>query len=294
MRLLNYVTDGAVRLGVSTPTGVLDGSAVCACAGLPQLDTTDALLASGQLDRFRDAVPAARQGATVERRLPPESGLRLAPCVLAPEKIVCLGFNYRRHAVETGTPIPEYPVLFNKFNNALSAHGGSVKLPTGVASMFDYEAELVIVMGSAVSDVDESEALDHVAGYCVGNDLSARDLQRRTSQFLLGKTCDDFAPIGPWLVTADAVPEPDALEISCDVNGDRRQSSNTSDMIFKTAFTVSYISRYMSLRPGDLVFMGTPEGVVWGRPEAERRWLKPGDEVATEIQGLGRQLVRLV
>ena len=294
MRLLNYHTDAGVRLGVSMPDGVLDSAAVCTYAGLPACSSTDELLAGGQLARFREAADALGQKSAADRQLLPEAGLGIAPCLLAPEKIICLGFNYRRHAAETNAPIPDYPVLFSKFNNALSAHGGSVVLPTGVAKMFDYEAELVVVIGSTVTDVDESAALDHVAGYCVGNDLSARDLQGRTSQFLLGKTCDGFAPIGPYLVTADAVPDPDGLDIACYVNGERRQSSNTGDMIFKCAFSVSYVSRYMTLKPGDLLFMGTPEGVVWGQPEAERRWLKPGDELVTEIAGLGRQRVRLV
>jgi len=294
MKLLNYLTDAGVRLGINIPHGVLDSAGVCSFAGLPAFMSTDELLASGQLGRFLEAAQAIAQGPAAGRQLVSESGLNFAPCVLAPEKIICLGFNYRRHAAETDTPAPDYPLLFSKFNNSLSAHGSNVMLPTKVARMFDYEAELVIVMGSTAADVDQDEALDYVAGYCIGNDLSARDLQWRTSQFLLGKTSDGFAPIGPYLVTADAVPDPDALDIACYVNGERRQSSNTSDMIFKCAFTVSYVSRHMTLRPGDLLFMGTPEGVVWGHPEAERRWLRPGDELVTEIQGLGRQRVQLV
>jgi 2-keto-4-pentenoate hydratase/2-oxohepta-3-ene-1,7-dioic acid hydratase in catechol pathway len=294
MKLLNYLTDAGVRLGVKMPYGVLDSTVVCGLTDLPAFTSTDELLASGQLARFVKAAQAIEQGPEQREQVLSESDLNFAPCVLAPEKIICLGFNYRRHAAETDTAAPDYPVLFSKFNNSLSAHGSKVELPTKVAKMFDYEAELVVVMGSTATDVGQEEALEYVAGYCVGNDLSARDLQWRTSQFLLGKTSDGFAPIGPYLVTADAVPDPDALDIACYVNGERRQSSNTSDMIFKCAFTVSYVSRYMTLKPGDLLFMGTPEGVVWGRPETERRWLKAGDELVTEIQGLGRQRVRLV
>lgn len=289
MKLLNYIAGGATRLGVKTDAGVIDGAAVCAVAGLPAFATTDALIASKSLDAFRKAVPAAQaKGGLLD-----ESKLVFAPCVSAPEKIVCVGFNYRRHAAETNTPIPEHPVLFGKFNNALAGHRATVTLPMKYASWFDYEAELVIVIGREMRDVAQKDALDHVFGYCTGNDLSARELQRRTSQFLLGKNPDGFAPIGPYLVTADEAGDPDALDIACWVNGEQRQNSNTSDMIFKCAETLSYTSRYMTLKPGDLLFMGTPEGVIWGHPEGKRVWLKPGDRVTTEIQRLGRQEVVL-
>ena len=192
---------------MKTDAGVIDGAAVCAAAGLPAFATTDALIASKSLDAFRKAVPAAQaKGGLLD-----ESKLVFAPCVSAPEKIVCVGFNYRRHAAETNTPIPEHPVLFGKFNNALAGHGATVTLPMKYASWFDYEAELVIVVGREMRDVPEKDALAHVFGYCTGNDFSARELQRRTSQFLLGKNPDGFAPIGPYLVTADEAGDPDSL-----------------------------------------------------------------------------------
>lgn len=289
MKLLNYFAGGALRLGVKTDAGVLEGAAVCAAAGLPVYASTDALIASGKLEAFRNGVSAAQaKGPLLD-----EAGLTFAPCVAAPEKIVCLGFNYRRHAAETNTPVPDHPVLFGKFNNALAGHRATVRLPVKYASWFDYEAELVMVIGREMRDVSEAEALAGVFGYCVGNDLSARELQRRTTQFLLGKNPDGFAPIGPYLVTADEAGDPDKLDIACWVNGEQRQNSNTSDMIFKCAETISYTSRYMTLKPGDLIFMGTPEGVIWGHPEAKRVWLKPGDRVSTEIQRLGRQEIVL-
>jgi 2-keto-4-pentenoate hydratase/2-oxohepta-3-ene-1,7-dioic acid hydratase in catechol pathway len=218
---------------------------------------------------------------------PLEDGASLRACVLAPQKIIMVGLNYRRHAEETKNPVPDVPILFGKFNNALAAHGDVIRLPTKYANAFDYEAELVIVVGRHTADVSEEKALDCVFGYCVGNDLSARDLQRRTSQMLLGKSLDGFAPIGPWLTGSALIDRPDDLKISCSVNGQVRQSSSTSDMIFGCRHLVSYISRYMTLLPGDLIFTGTPEGVAAGYPPGEWPWLEPGDIVSVSIEQLG-------
>jgi 2-keto-4-pentenoate hydratase/2-oxohepta-3-ene-1,7-dioic acid hydratase in catechol pathway len=184
-------------------------------------------------------------------------------------------------------PIPNQPVLFNKYNNALSPHRGAIKLPIEVANKFDYEAELVIVIGKMARNVSESAALSHVAGYCTGNDFSARDLQFDTGgQWMVGKTLDQFAPVGPYLVTADQV-NPDRLKIECRVNGEIRQSSNTNDFIFSTAQIVSYISRHMTLKPGDIIFTGTPEGVILGYPKERQVWLKAGDEISCSVENLG-------
>jgi 2-keto-4-pentenoate hydratase/2-oxohepta-3-ene-1,7-dioic acid hydratase in catechol pathway len=218
---------------------------------------------------------------------PLEDGGSFRACVLAPQKIIMVGLNYRRHAEEAKSPIPDTPMLFGKFNNALAAHGDVIRLPTKYAAAFDYEAELIIVIGRLAADVPEAEALDYVFGYSVGNDLSARDLQRRTSQMLLGKSLDGFAPIGPWLTGSGLVDRPDDLKIICSVNGQIRQSSSTSDMIFSCRQIVSYISRYMTLLPGDIIFTGTPEGVAAGYPEGEWPWLKPGDNVSVSIEQLG-------
>ena len=200
-----------------------------------------------------------------------------APVVTKPEKIICVGLNYADHAKEANMDIPDYPVLFSKFNNALAAHKQVISLPKK-AEKFDYEAELVIVMGKEATKVSKEEALSYVFGYTVGNDFSARDLQFRTGQWLLGKSCDDFAPIGPYIVTSDEI-DPQNLEISCKVNGEIRQSAHTRDMIFDCATIISYLSQYMTLKPGDLIFTGTPEGVIVGYPEEQQQWLKSGDEV---------------
>jgi 2-keto-4-pentenoate hydratase/2-oxohepta-3-ene-1,7-dioic acid hydratase in catechol pathway len=201
--------------------------------------------------------------------------------------------NYRQHAQETGNPIPAAPILFNKYNNTLVGHRGTIRLPTAVSSQFDYEVELVVVMGRKARDVPEEKALDYVFGYANGNDFSARDLMRATSQLMLGKTCDGFAPLGPWVVSADQIPDPQNLRIATYVNGEQRQSSNTADMIYSCAQIVSYCSRHLTLLPGDIIYTGTPEGVILGYPPQRQVWLKPGDRVVTEVEKCGTLEVRL-
>jgi 2-keto-4-pentenoate hydratase/2-oxohepta-3-ene-1,7-dioic acid hydratase in catechol pathway len=214
--------------------------------------------------------------------------------VVHPEKIVCVGLNYRKHAQELGLPLPKEPVLFNKFNVALNHHKGTVKLPVEYAKKFDYECELVMVIGKEAKNVSEADALSYVAGYCTGNDFTARDLQLETGgQWMLGKTPDQFAPLGPYMVTADQV-NPDNLKLETRVNGETRQSSNTSDFIFNSRHMVSYISRYITLRPGDIIFTGTPEGVIQGKPKDQQVWLKPGDKIACSLEKLGELTFDLV
>jgi len=215
-----------------------------------------------------------------------EDKAKFAPCVTHPEKIVCIGLNYRKHAAETGQAVPTQPILFNKYNTALNACGGVIAVSKEKAEKFDYEAELVIVIGRTARNVAEAEALNYIFGYCTGNDFTARDLQSRSSQWMLGKTLDGSGPIGPWLVTADQV-NGDNLKIECRVNGVLRQSSNTGDMVFNCKQLVSYISHHMTLKPGDIIFTGTPEGVISGYPKDKQVWLKPGDKLSTSIEKLG-------
>ncbi|MDR4887487.1 fumarylacetoacetate hydrolase family protein [Fredinandcohnia sp. QZ13] len=208
------------------------------------------------------------------------------PAVTQPSKIICVGLNYKRHADETNSSYPEVPILFNKFNNTLTGHNCSIQIPK-VTHKLDYEVELGIVIGKKAKYVSREEALEYVFGYCTVNDLSARDLQTRTQQWLLGKSCDDFSPIGPYLVTADEVGNPNNLAIKTKVNGELRQNSNTSDMIFYCDEIISYISQHMTLEPGDLILTGTPEGVVLGFPEDQQVYLQPGDIVTVEIEKVG-------
>ncbi|WP_099361635.1 fumarylacetoacetate hydrolase family protein [Fredinandcohnia onubensis] len=216
-----------------------------------------------------------------------ENEVTWGPAVTKPHKIICVGLNYRKHADETNAPYTEYPILFNKFDNTLTGHNCEIVVPN-VTKELDYEVELGIVIGKKTKDVSKEDALSQVFGYCTVNDLSARDLQFRTQQWLLGKTSDGFSPIGPYLVTSDEVGDPNNLALKTYVNGELRQDSNTSDMIFNCAEIVSYISKYMTLEPGDLILTGTPEGVVLGLPIEERVYIQPGDEVTVEVEKLGR------
>jgi 2-keto-4-pentenoate hydratase/2-oxohepta-3-ene-1,7-dioic acid hydratase in catechol pathway len=298
MKLVTFVTEDGYRLGVATEQGVIDVQA--ASALLPDVGEVPGKVhevidgggdAVRTLQLLVDAVGAdASKAARVTLA---EAELTYGPCVTHPNKIICVGLNYRRHAEETNAPIPQYPILFNKFNNTLTGHGHDVPLPR-VTKMVDYEAELVIVIGKEAKYVAKEDALDYVFGYCNVNDLSARDLQMRTAQWLLGKSCDRFSPLGPYLVTADEVGDPNALDIRCTVNGVVRQNSNTSDMIFHCDEIVSYISQHMTLVPGDIILTGTPEGVVLGLPERERVYLQPGDTVTIEIEKLGALTNRMV
>jgi len=215
-----------------------------------------------------------------------EEDIEWGPCVTQPNKIICVGLNYRKHADETNSPYPEVPILFNKFNNALTGHKCEIAVPK-VTQRLDYEVELGVVIGREAKYVSKDNALDYVFGYCTANDFSARDLQKRTNQWLLGKTCDDFSPIGPYLVTADEVGDPNQLQLKTYVNGEKRQDSNTSDMIFHVDEIVSYISQHMTLTPGDVILTGTPEGVIIGYPREKRVYLKPGDIVTVEVEKLG-------
>lgn len=216
-----------------------------------------------------------------------EQDIEWLPVIPSPGKLICIGLNYRRHAEETNAPIPQTPVVFSKFSDVVAGHLQSVPLPQA-STQVDYEAELCIVIGQQASHVSVEEALDYVFGYCAANDVSARDLQMLTSQWLLGKTCPHFAPIGPYLVTADEVGDPNQLQISAYLNGEQVQHSNTSDMIFDCRYIIHYLSQHMTLHPGDIILTGTPEGVILGKPEHERVWLQSGDQVTIEIEKLGR------
>ena len=288
MKILHFVTPTGTHFGVRIDAGVIDVPE--ALSGIPQHGvpgTLDALFAGGAasqaaLEHYIEWITPDAPGTNW---LLDEKTISYAPCVPNPGKIICIGLNYRRHAAESGMAVPTTPILFSKFNNTLAAQGETIPLDS-IAEQYDYETELVVVIGKRTRFIPESEALDCVFGYCTGNDLSARDLQMRTSQWLLGKSLDKFFPIGPYLVTANQAGNADALRIRCWLNGELRQDSNTSDMVFSVPQLVSYISQHMTLEPGDLISTGTPEGVILGM--AEKNWLKPGDVVEVEVEGLGR------
>ena len=217
---------------------------------------------------------------------------RIGPCVAQVSKFVAVGLNYSDHAAETGSPIPTEPILFHKATSCIVGPNDDVMLPKDSVKT-DWEVELGIVIGSKASYVEESAALDHVAGFCVINDVSEREFQiERQGQWTKGKGCDTFGPIGPWLVTPDEVPNLANLAMSCYVNGERRQSGSTQTMIFKVPFIVSYISRFMTLLPGDVIATGTPPGVGLGIKPPQ--FLKAGDEMRLSIEGLGEQRQKVV
>jgi 2-keto-4-pentenoate hydratase/2-oxohepta-3-ene-1,7-dioic acid hydratase in catechol pathway len=286
MFLLTFQEGGSQRLGVLTDRGVIDVAAASeALGGEPVPATMDeAITGDGAAVKALEGL-VSRASNAEGAWLRPEDSLTLGPSVPHPGKILCVGLNYRKHAEESGAAIPTSPVLFSKFANAVAAHGEEVPL-SDAAKEYDYEVELGVVMGKEAKNISEADALGTVFGYTTANDVSARDLQMRTSQWLLGKTMDKFMPIGPYLVTADAVPNPQALQLRTWHNGTLRQDSNTADMIFPVAEIIAYASKHFTLEPGDVIITGTPAGVIMGLPE--KNWMVPGDLVEVEVEGLGK------
>ncbi len=294
LTLLTIRRGSEYRLGVKTTGGILDVGEAARILHMRAPATMDDLLQNQDGPSLNALVDAAAKSGAAKKAILAEDKIEYGPVVTRPEKIVCVGLNYRRHAAEIGAPIPKQPVLFNKYNTALNHHNGTVKLPVDAAKKFDYEVELVIVMGKEAHDVSEADALSFVAGYATGNDFTARDLQLETGgQWMVGKTPDQFAPLGPYLVTADQI-DPDRLNLECRVNGETRQSSNTSDLIFNCSQIIHYISRVITLRPGDIIFTGTPQGVIQGMPKEKQVWLKAGDKIACSLEKLGELRFELV
>ena len=279
MRLVTYDGGRGPRAGVLVGDSVVDAwDTLGEPAGEPSLA---ALLREGRLEEARGLDPGESR---------PLSEVALLPPIPAPSKIVCIGLNYRSHAEEAGQEPPATPTFFAKFANALSAPGAEVPLPARSAKV-DYEAEVAFVIGGRCRDVAEGEALRHVAGYMLLNDLSARDLQFETPQWMPGKVFDGAAPCGPALVTPDEAGEHDAIEIELSVNGELRQSASTADLIHSVPALVSHLSGLMTLEPGDIVSTGTPAGV--GSLRKPRVWLEPGDEIVISSPTLGRLETRI-
>jgi 2-keto-4-pentenoate hydratase/2-oxohepta-3-ene-1,7-dioic acid hydratase in catechol pathway len=282
VKLVTFDAGDGARAGVLEDDRVLDAWALL---GEPHRGSLRELIAANRVDELR-----GRLGDTGAPSHPASSVRLLAP-IPDPEKIVCIGLNYRKHAAEVGVDVdslPEVPTIFAKYPNALAADGATVRVPTGKT---DYEAEVAFVVGKRAKDVDEAEALDHLAGYTLLNDLSARDLQGATPQWMPGKVFDGSAPCGPWLVTPEEAGPPDRIGIRLTLNGEEMQSGATDDLIFGVPQLVAQLSRLMTLEPGDIVSTGTPEGVGMGRNP--RVWLADGDEVVIESPTLGRLTTRI-
>ena len=273
MKLLRYGPKGQEKPGLlDAQGGVRDLSGQVD-------DIAGEVLSDAGLDRLRAFDPES---------LPlVEGSPRLGPCVGRIGKLVCIGLNYRDHAEEAGQPIPEEPVIFMKATSALSGPDDPVIIPRG-AEKTDWEVELAFVIGKEARYVEQADWADYVAGYCVCNDVSERAFQlESTGQWVKGKSADSFAPLGPWMVTRDEIPDPQALDVWLDVDGTRRQSGNTRTMIFPVPELVAYVTRFMSLQPGDVISTGTPPGVGLGHKPPV--FLKPGQVMTLGIEGLGQQ-----
>ncbi|MFN4148191.1 MAG: fumarylacetoacetate hydrolase family protein [Rhodocyclaceae bacterium] len=278
MKLVRFGPRGREKPGLIDAQGRLrDLSAHCATIGWNELSPAG-------LRRLRKIDPASLPLVRGKPRLGvPFTGI---------SKIVGVGLNYRDHALETGAAIPSEPVLFMKATTAINGPFDPIVLPRG-STHTDWEAELGVVIGKTARYVEESQALEHVAGYVTFHDVSERDFQKnRGGSWDKGKGCDTFAPIGPWLVTRDELPDPQRLRVWCEVNGQRRQDGNTADMIFPVAHLVSYISQFMTLLPGDVICTGTPAGVGMGMKPPQ--YLKAGDVVMIGVEGLGEQCQKVI
>lgn len=282
MKLLRYGPAGCEKPGVLDAQGyVRDLSALVADIGGP-------VLLPSSLARLRaiDLETLPRVAGV------PQQDLRLGPCVATVGKCICIGLNYADHAAESGMPVPPEPVVFNKWTSALIGPDDPVEIPRGSVKT-DWEVELAVVIGQGGRYISEANAMTHVAGYCVMNDVSERDYQlNRSGTWDKGKGCDTFGPLGPWLVTADEVPEPQALDLWLEVDGHRYQNGNTRTMVYKVPYLISYLSQFMSLQPGDVISTGTPPGVGMGQKPPV--YLRAGQTMRLGVQGLGVQTQRTV
>ena len=280
MKLVRYGPPGKEK------PGLIDAEAKLRDLSRKVKDIDAAALAPGELAKLRKLDP---------KKLPLVKGRpRLGPCIAVPPKFIAIGLNYVDHAKESGNPIPEHPVVFYKAETCIVGPNDNIMLPPD-STHTDWEVELGVVIGKTARYVDRKDALKHVAGYCIVNDVSEREYQmkRSATQWSKGKGCDTFGPIGPWLVTTDELKDPQNLDMWLDVNGVRKQTGNTRTMIFGVADLVADLSKYMTLLPGDVITTGTPPGVGMGM-KPEPQYLKAGDVVTLGIAGLGEQTQNVV
>jgi 2-keto-4-pentenoate hydratase/2-oxohepta-3-ene-1,7-dioic acid hydratase in catechol pathway len=286
MKLINMRVNGELRLGVLTERGVVD-TALCGIPGIP-----GTMMEAVKMGREK-ALPLLEQAVRAAGSFLAEDTVCYAPAVDKPEKILCAGVNYRAHIEETkGSFTPaSAPTIFAKFNNSLNSHKGTV-IRRKSSKKHDYEAEIAVIIGKRAAYVSPGEAEEYIFGYTLANDISARDLQKATSQWVPGKTCDTFCPLGPCIVTADAL-RYDEMHITGFKNGDQRQEGWSRDMIHDIPTLVSYLSACCTLEPGDVILTGTPSGVILGRPEEEQDWLQPGDVLTVREDSIGELTVTI-
>jgi len=276
MQLITFASDNGPRAGVLTAEGVFDAWEIL---DHPTRSSLRELISEDRIAEVGERIDAGTSVAPLD----PASVEILAP-IPDPDKLICIGLNYKAHAEETGMDLPKAPIIFGKYRNALAGNGQTVNLPPA-SSKVDYEAEVAVVIGRRAKEVPVEEALDHVAGYTLLNDLSARDLQGLTSQWMAGKVFDGSAPCGPALITPDEAGPHDAIGISLVLNGEEMQNSTTEDLIFSIPELISQISHWMTLEPGDIISTGTPSGVGMGRKPWV--WLEDGDDVTVASPQLG-------
>jgi len=273
MKLLRWGPKGHERPGLLDQTGTARD-----LTGLVP-DIGGAVLSDAGLDMLR--------GLDASRLPPVPQDARLGPCVAGTGKVVCIGLNYADHAAESGMPVPPEPIIFMKATSALCGPNDPILIPPG-ADKTDWEVELAVIIGTKGKQIAEEQALHHVAGYAICNDVSERAFQiERSGQWTKGKSADNFGPLGPWLVTRDEVADPQALDMWLTVNGQTMQNGSTRTMVYGVQFLVSYLSRFMSLHPGDVIITGTPPGVGMGQKPP--RYLRAGDRVELGVTGLGQQ-----
>ena len=283
MKLLNFIENNEIKLGIELDNGILDVNKYNHLISEKAPKTMEEAIQLGKesLENLIKSLDSSVELIKIQ-------DINYAPVVTNPEKILCVGLNYRSHREETKTTLKkedDYPVLFSKFKNALAANLEDIPL-IEEDKKYDYEAEMVIVIGKEGKNIEKDKVSDYIFGYTVGNDISARTLQRRSGQWLIGKSIDKFAPVGPVIVTSDCV-KADNLDIKCEVNGKVVQDSNTKNLIFDIPTIISYASKFMTLKPGDIIFTGTPGGVILGMPEEKQVWLKSGDKMSVTIEGIG-------
>lgn len=275
MKIVTFRHDG----GVPEPGVVVNDRVV----GLAEVGFSTTLGLIEHWDTAKASVQAHIDGGSAASVFPLSSVKLMAP-VPRPSKVICVGLNYRDHAIESNMEIPKLPTIFNKFPHTVIASGDDIVLPKN-SEKPDYEAEFAVVIGKAARHVPADKWQDHVFGYTIVNDVSARDFQLATSQWLMGKTFDTFCPMGPWIVTADEIADPHALDIKMTISGEVLQDSNTRELIFRLPDLIAYLSSVCTLVPGDVISTGTPAGVGFGHKPP--RWLKAGDECVVSIQGIG-------
>jgi len=273
MKLLRYGPAGQEK------PGLLDASGTIRDLSTVVPDISGSTLSPAGLEKLKSLDPQALKAVP--------GNPRIGPCVTGVGKFICIGLNYSDHAAETGATVPPEPIIFMKATSAIMGPDDDIIIPKN-SQKTDWEVELGVVIGSVARYVSEADAMKHVAGYCLINDVSERAFQtERHGQWTKGKSCDSFGPIGPWLVTADKVADPQNLSMFCDVNGKRFQNGSTKTMVYGVRYLVSYLSQFMSLQPGDIISTGTPPGVGLGQKPPV--FLKHGDKVHLGIEGLGEQ-----